>query len=262
MFKVLLSVPPTAGEDFIEAYRDLLFHPTLSSVQVNCTTFSIIDDETVEATESFNIQLTAGGDQTIIVKDRSTVVIEDVDVVSVDFVQLEQTVSESDAVVTVCVELGAEVQSEVIVQLATDDSTAVHPADFIDVYVEMVFEPHGDMQHCVDIQIVDNNVLENEEQFFVYIFDSDRSRVVEHGTGRGFVEVDLGSGGGEVVLSGGVRSEVTIVNDDHVYISVESADISVEESERDVTVCLVMEGEMERNVDITVQTQNDVAKGE
>lgn len=177
--------------------------------------------------------------------------------------ELNQTVSERDAMVMVCVELYAPVEAVVTVQLATDDHTALHSVDFSDTYVELVFEAYGNISECVEIPIIDNDILEYDEEFLVYIFDSDRARVVEHDDGRGYVEIEVGSGGEIEVLSGGVQSVVSIIDDDYVHIGIEEPTYTVGESDDDVIVCLVVVGEMERTVDVTLKTieRRGTAKG-
>ena len=196
-------------------------------------------------------------------RDRMMIVITDSDLVDVDFVLLNQSVTEGDGVVSVCVELKDSVEAEVTVELATEDDTAVETSDFVDIYRELVFEARGNTTQCVDVEIVDNNILESEEDFLVYIFDSERARVVEHGDGRGYVVVELGSGGGGgmEVLSGGVRSTVTIVDDDQVRIGVEATAYMVDESADEVVVCLEVVGEMERSVDVVLNIKEGSARG-
>ena len=250
-----------AGVDYNTATHSVLFHPLRSDAQINCTAFSIIDDETVEDTESFVVRLTAGDSQIIPVNDRAIISITDVDVVSVELEHLAFSVSESDSEVTVCVQLGAEVEKRVSVRMLTDEGTAQQSVDFTKIDTEIYFEPRAGTVQCIGVPIIDNNVLEMEEQFFVYIFGADHSIVVD---GEDYVEIEAGSGGGdEEVLVGGVRGEVVIADDDSVRIGVEQReDYVVEESDGEVMVCLVLEGEMERTVDITVQALAGTARGE
>ena len=220
----------------------------------------------MEATESFFIQLATTGDEQIILdRDRTRVIVTDTDVVYVNFTQLSQTVSEVDTSVSVCVELESVVESPVTVQLATDSDTAHQPRDFTTAYETLTFEPRGDTRLCVSIAVHDDDILEEDEQFLVYIFDSERSRVRENDGGRGYVEivVDSGSGEGEVVevLSGGVKSVVVIRDDDTVRIGMTVTEYTVEESQSEVTVCMEMEGEIERKVDVSLQAVSGTARG-
>ena len=257
LIRVHVFIFSVAGVDYITAARSVLFHPGRSDTQINCTTFSIVDDETVEDTESFIIQLTAGDSQIIFIGQRARIFITDIDKVNVELEHLAYSVSEGDSEVSVCVQLGAEVEKRVSVRLITDEHTAQPHADFIPMDVEIDFEPRGDTVRCVGVPIVNNTVLEKEEQFYVYVFGADRSIVVD---GEDYVEV--GSGEDVEVLIGGVRSEVVITDDDRVRIGVEQVEYVVEESEGEVRVCLVLEGETERTVDISMQTVVDTARGE
>lgn len=228
---------------------------------MSCTNFSIIDDSTVEETESFTVQLT-GEDRVIPLNDQTQIFINDTDVVDVDFNQSMYSVSETDDEVRICVNLDAEVEKRVTVELVTIDDTAQRLLDFTYTHTEVMFEPRGDVQQCISIPIIDDGVVESKEQFLVYVFDSDRSRVADRGS-REDVQIDLpGSGGGVEVLSGGLQCVVVIEDDDKVRIGMERPEYSVLESEREVRVCLELEGEIERGVEVSVQTVGVTARGE
>jgi hypothetical protein len=251
-----------ADADYVATSQSILFQPSLSSINQNCTTLSIVNDERVESIESFFVQLaTTGDEQVILDQARTRVVIHDTDTVYVDFTELTHTVSEEGAGVTVCVELESEVDSKVIVQLATDDGTARQPQDFDRTYEVLQFEPRGETRKCVVITIRDDEIVEDDEQFLVYIFDSERSRVRENEGGRGYVEVVHSESGGEVeVLSGGVRSVVVIRDDDRVVIGMMVPEYTVDESSSEVTVCLKMDGEIERKVAVSMRTVPGTAR--
>lgn len=225
-----------------------------------CTNFSIIDDSTVEETENFIVQLT-GEDRVIPLNDRTRIFINDTDVVDVDFSQSTYSVSETDGEVTVCVNLDAEVEKKVTVELVTIEETAQRLLDFAYTHTEVMFEPRGDIKQCISIPITDDVVVESKEEFFVYLFDSDRSRVADRGS-REDVQIDiLGSGGGVEVITGEVKCVVVIEDDDKVRIGMEHSQYEVVESEGNVHVCLVLEGVIERSVDVSVQTEVGTARG-
>ena len=254
-----------ANSDYLPSTKTILFQPAVSSFAQNCTSFEIVNDDIVEGEESFFIELTTTGDDQIILDNsRTQVVVRDTDVVYVDYVERTQTVGESDGSASVCVELSAEVESEVTVQLATDDDTARQPRDYARTYEVLRFQPRAERRQCVSIAVRDDDILEEDEQFLVYIFDSERSRVRDQeGEVKGFVEVEpSGSGGGVEVLSGGVRSVVVIRDNDRVTIGMVVPEYTVVESASEVTVCLKMEGEMERKVDVYIRTVNGEAIGE
>ena len=224
-----------------------------------------MDDQKVESTERFFVQLAVTEDGQIDLKQaRTRVVVQDTDTVYVNFTTLSQTVKEGDnEVATVCVELEAEVESEVTIQLATDCDTANQPQDFETTYEVLRFQPLGERRWCVSIPITDDKILENSEQFLVYIFDSERGRVRDNEGGRGYVEVVSSESGKEVeVLSGGVNSVVVIGDNDRVTVGMTVAEYTVEESEKDVAVCMRMEGVIERKFDISLRTVSDTARGE
>lgn len=190
----------------------------------------------------------------------------DNDVAYVDFTQLSQTVSEADGSVSVCVELESRVEIPLSIQLATRSESAQHARDFNNTYVVLDYEPLGDLRQCTTIPINDDDVLEDEEQFLVYIFDSERVKVRENAGGRGYVEIfvpGLGSGDeGEVrILSGGVRSVVVIEDNDRVTIGMVETQFTVPENQSVVIVCLKMEGETEKRVNVLMKTEPGTAIG-
>ena len=263
MFRLSLSLSlSTADEDFVNATQFIEFRPLQSSVQQNCTYFSILNDDTVEETESFFVQLSADDPQLDIRSNSSRIIIDDMDVVDVGFVRSPQTVSEGDGQVEVCVNLSARVERAVTVILATDDGTAHQLVDYSKLFVELTFKSRGVTRMCVDVEIVDNAVLEHTEQFTVYVFGSDRTQVVDDGGVRGYVRIEEGSGGEEQLLSGGLPSVVVINDDDTVRIGLNQTVFSVNESQSDVEVCLVIEGETEISVDVTMETEGGTEAGD
>jgi hypothetical protein len=62
------------------------------------------------------------------------------------------------------------------------------------------------------------------------------------------------------VLSGGVRSVVVIRDDDRVVIGMTVPEYTVVESSSEVTVCLKMDGEIERKVDVLMRTVPGTAR--
>lgn len=214
----------------------------------------------MEETENFIVQLT-GEDRVVPLNDQTRIFINDTDVVDVDFSQSMYSVSETDGEVRVCVDLDAKVEKTVTVELVTIEDTAQQLMDFTYTHTEVTFEPRGDIQQCVGIPIINDSVVETKEQFLVYMFDSDRSRVADRDS-REDVQIDLpGSGGGVEVITGGVECVVVIEDDDKVRIGMEQPQYDVVESEGNVHVCLVLEGEIERSVDVSVQTVDGSARG-
>ena len=248
---------PAADADYVTATHSILFSSSLLASQTNCTAFTIINDDTVENVESFVVRLTMGDDDRIIAINNSAIVfINDADLVDIDFDRSMYSVSEREGEVSICVELGAVVERSIIVRVTTSPDTAEQYSDYTPTDTQLSFQPRGTTHQCTAIPIIDNNVLEYEEQFFVYVFNTDRSRITDHG-----YEEELGSG--EVIVIGeGVQSVVVVGDDDSVRVGVEQDQYEVEESERDVRVCIVLEGEMDRHVSVTVETVIGTARGE
>ena len=226
-----------------------MFKPSSKNNQTNCTVFSIINDDFVENTESFIIQLTTTDRRILVQNNRAQVFISDTDKVTVDFEHSVYHVSEKDGEANVCVVLGEEVQKNVTVRLTTAGDTAEPHIDFTDLDIEITFQPGNGTRICTAITIQDDSILEYDEQFIIEILNFDPS-------------VTFNVSGGFNTEGFRIQGLVVIGNDDSVLIGMETGQYVVEEGDGEAIVCLVLEGQLERSVTVTMATSADTANGQ
>ena len=240
-----LLLPPPAGADFTSTSRSIEFLPSSASNQTVCTSLRvIIDDDIVESTETFFVELQAAGASVSdnIRINRAKILVEDSDQVSVGFEQSSYSVVEGEGEVSVCAVLGAVAERRVTVQITTSGGTAEEDTDFTQTTTELTFEPGSSAHQCSAIAILDDTVLENEEQFTVHLLIPDPSTYVEGGSGSA------------VVLIG---------DNDNVSVSLEREEYSVEEAEGgEVEVCVELREVIERAVEVDLFTEPGTAQGE
>ena len=194
----------------------------------------------MEDTETFVVRLTTRGEDIDVSVDEARVHITDSDQVSVGFEQFSYSVVEGEGEVSVCAVLGAVAERRVTVQITTSGGTAEEDTDFNQTTTELTFEPGNSAHQCGTIAILDDTILENEEQFTVHLLTPDPSTYVE----------DNG------------LTTVTITNDDHVTVGVVMERYWVDEGDSEVEVCVAVQGEMERSVNVMVETAMGTAEGE
>ena len=243
-----MHTPTTAGEDFVPDTRILRFFPSDEGNQTECTTFDYLNDNVVEETEVFFVNLTANGiahGNISILTNRAKVQIVDSDRVSIVFEPSAYSVVEGEEEsVEVCAKLAALVEKEIVVQFSTTADTAQHYSDFQQTESQLVFQPRGDKRVCTPILIMDDDVLENEEEFRVHILASDPALYVgndPNGTNASAV--------------------VTIGDNDHVTVSLVSSLYDVKEDMGVISVCIVLNGTIGKDVVVSVFSIHGTAQG-
>ena len=112
------------------------------------------------------------------------------------------------------------------------------PADYTSVEVELTFDETVSLS-CVDIPIVDNDFIEEQESFTVTLTSSDPDVTFMPPT-----------------------APVFIVDDDSVTIGFEMELYNAAEGNGSVELCAVLlEGTLERDVTVTLETQDGSAQG-
>lgn len=225
----------------------IVFPPSDLGNQTNCTSFNYLDDNTVEATERFYVRLaTSGpGNESIeIVINRARVSIIDSDTVSVDFERFSYSVTEEDEEVIVCVDLGADVEKRITVQFTTAAASAQHYSDFLQNDSQLIFEPRTTTRACTPIVIMNDELLEDKENFTVYILISDPALFIRSNT-----------------ESSNSSAVVTIGDNDHVSVSLESSVYTVAENVTQLSVCSTLRGATGKSIPLTFSSQPGTAKG-
>lgn len=189
------------------------------------------------------MKLTATDPQVNIDVNEFNVSILDNDSVSINFVHSAYSGSEAEEEVSVCVELGAVVERLVTAQLTTSSATAKSTLDFTPVNSELSFQPGAKTRLCRTVNIENDTILEDEEYFFLNLFTTDSA-----------LYTDDGSSNSSTVV-------VTITDDDSVSVSLLRDELAVEEESGSVDVCVVLTGDIEREVTVTLSTEEATANG-
>lgn len=172
-----------AGSDYEEARETLTFGPSFPTRQ--CANVAILQNTILEGEESFSVQLTAVGSDTVILAPATaTVFITDQDrklmdnrnyirfyywnfiiatAVIVSFEQSSYSVLEGSSV-TVCGDLSSIAETTVTVTLIVTDGTAQQNSDFTLSLVMLIFQPDV-TQSCTLIGAIDDIALEGDESF-------------------------------------------------------------------------------------------------
>ena len=200
----------------------------------------------MEGDENFRVLLTASDSFVRINISEMTVSISDSDNVSVNFDHSVYSVNEEEGEMTVCVELGAEVEREVSVRLTTSDATAYSSSDFTQVDTELSFQPQNATRLCMGIPIENDDILEDEEYFLLSMLTADKALY----TGN-----DEAAGKNSTVV-------VTVTDNDSVSVGLVVSEHSVEEEGGEVEVCVLLMGLIERDVMVTLFTEPGTAYGE
>jgi hypothetical protein len=228
-------VQAEAGSDYTQVVRTLTFSPDDDS---QCFSVPILSDQLSEVTEEFTAGITAVSEGVTIGRpDVATISIIDSNVVTLQFGSANYSVVENGGSVTVCLakSIGSDQPVNVIVSTAPKSATA--GVDYVARSMTVtVPASSGPGQTCFDIDILDDSVFENDEEFLV-------SFQIEAGS-----DAQIGA-----VASTCVR---IIDDDDEVSVFFESGSVSVAEDDGSVTVCVRTDGEAAQAFSIQVATRN------
>lgn len=237
-----ISFFSAADIDFVDSRQTIEFSPSPGDNQTTCMSFSVLSDTVVESTETFLVKLSATDPYVNIDASEFTVSILDGDSVSIEFSHSAYSVIEAEEKLKVCVELGAAVERLVTAQLTSSSATA-QSIDFTPVDTTLRFHPGVKTHSCRTVHIENDTILENEEYFFLNLFTADSA-----------LYTDDDSGNSSTVV-------VTITDDDSVSVSLTRVEQAVEEESGGVDVCVVLTGDIEREVAVTLFTEAGTANG-
>ena len=193
----------------------------------------------MEITETFFIVLTSTAPYVRLGLNKTVVSINDSDTTTVELEHLSYSVGEAEGTLSVCVVLGAEIEREATVQLTTGDGTARSGPDFTQTDVELTFQSLSSTRLCTSIAITNDNAVEDTEEFKIFLRTADDSLYVT-----------------------GENGSVIISDDDRVAVSLERGEVSVEEEEGTVEMCVQLLGVVEKNVEVSLALVADTAHGE
>ena len=242
----IVSLSP-ANSDFVSANRSIRFKPMNQINQTNCTSFTFLNDAVAEETEVFFVNLTTSSvvpGNISILTNRARVQILDSDLVSITFEHSSYSVTEGeDATLEVCVELGASTEKEIVVQFSAVAETAQHYSDFSQEDSQLTFQARGSTRECTSIVVMDDQILEDEEQFTVYILFSDPALYIP-----------------DYPTLSNSSAVVTIEDNDHITVWLESSLYQVGEGVGQVSVCIILNGTTGKEVPITLSSHPGTAR--
>ena len=170
--------------------------------------------------------------------NETVVSINDSDTTSVEFELSSYPVNEAEESLEVCVVLGAVIEREASVRLVTGDVTAHSVSDYTQTNVTLTFQSLGSTRLCASVPITNDNVVEESERFLVFLTTAD-----------------------EALHARGDAVSVTVTDNDQVTVSLERAELSVEEEEGEVELCVRLVGAIEKDVTVLLAPAPGTAHG-
>ena len=153
----------------------LTFNQSTSRV---CVDIPIQDDDTSEDPEDLRVFLTSEDPDVSSTRPEANVTIVDDDEVTIGFEREQYSIGEDQGNVEVCVEVReGSLEREIVITLLTQDSSsAVTPQDYMNISVELTFDPNSSIQ-CVNISIVNDDILEGVEDIEILLVSGNEERV-------------------------------------------------------------------------------------
>jgi CSLREA domain-containing protein len=153
-----------APGDYTNTSGDLTFAPGETSKDF---TVSITNDNVFEASESFNVTLSAPGNATLGTPSSATVTIADNDAQpTFQFSQTTYSAGEAAGNATLIVTKTGATSLSATVHFATSDGTAVAPGDYTAASGDLTFLANETSKQ-IQVPIVDDTAVENNETFTV-----------------------------------------------------------------------------------------------
>jgi hypothetical protein len=219
------NVTAAASDDYAETNGTMSF----AAGETNKTfTADLVNDATQESVETFRIVLSNPTDARIGV-GTNTVTIFDDDVSAVGFSTNTITVSETNGTLTLTIIRAGATNTALTVDFATANGTATAGGDYAPTNGTLMFDS-GETSKTIDVDITDNLLLENSEQFQVRLSSP--------------LNTSIGTG----------TNTVTIMDDDVAAVGFTVAAISVAEDTNSVTLYVLRTGTTNTTVSVNYAT--------
>ncbi|CAB3981091.1 tandem-95 repeat, partial [Paramuricea clavata] len=231
------------GTDFtIPITRTVTFSPGSNRADI---TINIIDDDIVEATETFFADLAGIGPKVILGSPRrTTVFIQDNDNALVRFLISTRNVNEDAGFLNMTIELITvnPLQRDVSVRYSTEEGTAESPEDFSNVVGSTVIfragDSNGARQYGI-VPIIDDQIVEASESFIIRLISID----------PGLIPTTFSS------------TTISIIDNDRATLAFAQSAYSVNEPDTPVQLLVLLTGTITRTVTARVNTLNIDAVG-
>jgi len=220
--------------DYLSSSGTLTF---AAGEQSKIITVDIVDSDLVESTETFlvilsNIQTTSSS---LVVSDtlaKVRILDDDQASLTIDDVSL----NEDGVSATITVSLDKPVDTEISVDFATADQTAISTDDYTATSGTLIFSA-GVQSQTITVPISDNNIVELDETFLINLFN-------------------LQANDADVII-GDDQATVTIQNDDQARISI--SDITVDENTGTAMLTVTLDQPVDTDVSIDFTTSDNTA---
>ena len=220
--------------DYLSSSGTLTF---AAGEQSKIITVDIVDSDLVESTETFlvilsNIQTTSSS---LVVSDtlaKVRILDDDQASLTIDDVSL----NEDGVSATITVSLDKPVDTEISVDFATADQTAISTDDYTATSGTLIFSA-GVQSQTITVPISDNNIVELDETFLINLFN-------------------LQANDADVII-GDDQATVTIQNDDQARISI--SNITVGENTGTAMLTVTLDQPVDTDVSIDFATSDNTA---
>lgn len=156
----------TARADFRPVTQRITFQP--DEPPARTVTLRIFDDRILESSERFTVELRDPGEGVVIGENQTAqVTILDNDRVTFRIAPTAVEVAESAGEVELTVSINGVSDSSVGVDFSTRNGSAMADSDFVATSGTLTFEPSGPTSQSIRVQLLDDEVIEDDEQFLV-----------------------------------------------------------------------------------------------
>ena len=145
-----------------------------------CINITIVDDDLVEDTETFQLWLTSKDEAVSLMSNQLTLMIVDNDKALLALEQTNFTVNESIGQLEVTVRLSGQLERNVIFSVTSDDGTAlVQGGDYSAISETLSFSPDNSSTISLFINIHNDERVERQEYFSIQLESSDGAVLLE-----------------------------------------------------------------------------------
>jgi hypothetical protein len=169
-----VAVTATADVDYVTTSGTLTF---AVGELTKTITVSIVNDDLMESTETFNVQLSNATNASI-QNGTGVVTILDDDSILPNISISDVTVNEGDGVATLVVSLSQASTHTVTVDFVTFDLTALHGKDYVAQQGTLTFAP-GETSKTITIEIINDALNEDTELFGVLLGNAQFGNIVD-----------------------------------------------------------------------------------
>ena len=247
-----------APQDYAETFYSISY--LQSDGERKCINITIVDDDIIENTETFSLRLASVDVAVSVISDELTVTILDDDQVTLALRETNYTVNESAGQLQVMVELKGNLERSISFSLNSNDGTAsALGGDYTTISDTLSF-PSGSKTGSIisfTVDIHDDLLVEGQESFSIQASSADEAVVFEIGKEIVFIAIE----DDDCKWSLQICMQLTSLtfNFSAIMVDFVSPSYSLYEGE-EVEVCVMLKsGQLGRDVQLQLLTQDDTA---